>query len=94
MKKQYITIEEYCKVRKVEESFIIRLEQSGLIEIILIEEERCIHESQLHNLEKFSEWHYELEIGTPGIEAIQHLLIKVEKLQEEVRYLKERLNND
>lgn len=91
MEKEYITLAAYCKARQIEESFVIRLEQGGLIEIHHMHEEACLHSSQLPDLERFSEWHYELEIGTPGIEAVHHLVKRVESLQEEILRLKERL---
>lgn len=94
MEKEYITLAEYCRARKIEESFVIRLEQGGLIEIHHMQEEAFLHSSQLSALERFSEWHYELEIGTPGIEAVHHLVQRVESLQEEIRRLKERLEEE
>lgn len=91
MEKHYIKITEYCQNREIEESFVIRLEQSGLIQTTIIEQHTCIDESQLPDLERFTNWYYDLEINTAGIEALYHLLSKVEKLQEEVQNLKNRL---
>lgn len=91
MEKHYIKITEYCQHREIDESFVIRLEQSGLIQTTIIEKHTCIHESQLADLERFTNWHYDLEINTPGIEALYHLLSKVEKMQEEIQQLKNKL---
>jgi hypothetical protein len=35
--------------------------------------------------------YYELNINVPGIEALNHLLEKIKKLQQEAEYLKARL---
>lgn len=93
MENKYIRITEYCQKREVEESFIILLENSGLIELTLIDDHRYIHESQLMDLERFTIWHYELEINTPGIEALYHLVSKVKSLQHEIEILKQKLKD-
>ena len=67
------------------------LEQMGLIEITIIEQNRFIDTERLLDLEKFVRLHYELDINLEGIEAITYLLQKVKSLQEEINSLKNRL---
>lgn len=91
MIQEYITVEN-CSIRyNIELSFINSLEESGLIEVMLVEEIRCLPYNQLQPLEKFVQWHYDLDINMEGIEALQHLLEKINKLQQENKDLKEQL---
>jgi len=91
MPQEYITVEKCSAQYNIELTFINSLEESGLIEIILIEEVKCLPYNQLQSLEKFIQWHYDLHINLEGIEALEHLLNKLGKLQRENRHLKEQL---
>jgi hypothetical protein len=86
-----IPADDFCTYHKVEYSFINSLEQMGLIEITTIEQNRFIDTERLLDLEKFVRLHYELDINLEGIEAITHLLQKVQSMQEEINALKNRL---
>src|SRR5690606_17333013 len=86
-----ISIEQFCLKNNVELSFIRLLNERGLMEIIILEENEFIPVTKLPLLEKCMHLHYELEINLEGIEAIQHLLQKVEMLQNEIVLLKNRL---
>ena len=73
-------------------SFINSLQQTGLIEIIIIEEVGFIQKEQIQQLEKFMRFYYELDINLEGIETISHLLQRVTDLQEEITELRNKLN--
>ncbi len=86
-----IKIKEYCSYYKIEPDFVISLEGVGLIETLIIEGERFIHEEQLRDLEKYIAWHYEMDINIEGIDALRNMLSKLEHLQTEILHLKEKL---
>lgn len=86
--KDLIAIQEFCKHYKVEISFIDSLNEFGLIEIITVEQTQFIHQQQLKDVEKMIRLHYDLEINLEGIDAISHLLKRVNSLQEELNALK------
>lgn len=90
-KEQLISTDECCTYYNVDISFISSLSEYGLIEIIAAEEKEFINMSQLQQLEKLIRLHYELEINIEGIEAIFHLLERVENLQQEMIHLKSKL---
>ena len=90
-KEELIDPYDFCTSHQVEFSFITSLEQSGLIELIVVEEKPFIPLSQLQRAEQFMRMHFELEINLEGIEAIASLLDKVKSLQEEVTILRNRL---
>ena len=42
-------------------------------------------------LEQYARWYYEMEINLEGIDAIRHMLVRVEKLQNEINELEDKL---
>ncbi len=86
-----ITVEECCINYNIEISFIYSLQQTGLVEITRIEEIEFIDVQQLQQLEKFMRFYYELGINLEGIETINHLLERINNMQDEIIRLKNRL---
>lgn len=91
MQAALITITEYCNNYKVDPSFIGSLENGGLIEITVIDQQKFIDAAQLYELEKYIRWHYDLNINMEGIDAIRHLLQKVNSMKEEINILKNKI---
>jgi chaperone modulatory protein CbpM len=89
-----ISVEEYCTFYSIEASFVQQLNDYGLIEVGYTEKESFITYDQLPDLEKYTRMHYDLEINIPGIEAINHLLKRVQYLQREVKKLREETGNN
>jgi uncharacterized membrane protein YjjP (DUF1212 family) len=56
-----------------------------------MEQEHYIHQEELPKLEKMVRLHQDLGINLEGLEAIHHLLEKVEQMQSEVNLLKNKL---
>ena len=90
MERTLFKIVDICRVHRLEETFIYELYHNDLIEIIPQDEQDCIDEEQLPLIEKFSNWHYDLELNMQGIEVVSRLLERIEQLQQEVRALKGR----
>jgi len=90
-KEDLIPAEEICVRYKVERQFMSSLYESGIIEIITIEETEYVHCDHLANLEKMMRLHHDLEINLEGLEAINHLLQQIKQLQKDNRRLKNRL---
>lgn len=86
-----IALDEFCAKHNIEISFISSLQQTGLIEITTIGEAWFIDADQLLQLEKFVRFYYELDINLEGIETINHLLQRVNALQDELIMLRNRL---
>ena len=87
-----IATEELCIRYNVEHSFIRSLFESGLIEIVTIEQQEYVPFDMVAEFEKMHRLHYELDINLEGLEAIKHLLEQLKKLQAENLELKNRLN--
>jgi hypothetical protein len=86
-----IAATDFCVYHQVEHTFITSLQEAGLVQITIIDQATYIPESELQKLEKMIRLHNELDINVAGIEAITHLLEKVELLQEDMRDLRNKL---
>jgi hypothetical protein len=89
---QLITVHEYCSIHSLDPVFITSLQEDGIIEFTVIDNEAYLHLEQLQDLETYTRWYYELGINTEGIDAIRHLLRKIRTLQDEIKLLKNRLS--
>lgn len=92
MQTDLIIVSEYCQKCRIEPSFILLLEEGGLIDIRIVEGERYLIVSQLKNLEQYTRMYYDLSINMEGIDAIHHLLDRVKNLQYEVSHLRSKLS--
>ena len=90
METDFIIISEYCEKSHTDPVFLQSLEESGLIEIHRINGKQYLSASQLGELEKYSHLYYDLSINIEGIDAIRHILQRIEDLQHELRQLKRR----
>ena len=86
-----VALNEFCINHNIEVSFVSALEQTGLIEIAVVEETAFIDTDQLRQLEKFIRLHYDLDINIEGIETITHLLRRIDDMQDEITSLRNRL---
>jgi hypothetical protein len=89
---ELIPVYHFCVTHEIELSFIESLQQYGLVEITTIENKTYLKETQLHELEKMVRLHYDLDINLEGIEAIHHLLEKLQETEARNRQLQNRLN--
>src|SRR5580658_10985093 len=87
----FIAAGEFCAYHQVELSFIKGLHDSGLIGMTIRDGAMLLAAEELPALEKFVRWHYELAINFEGIEALAHLLQRMDNLREENRVLRNRL---
>jgi hypothetical protein len=81
-----------CTHYNIDLSFIQTLEQYGFIHVVSDEQTQFIDAEELQTLEKFIRMHYELDINMQGIEAINFLLERLQNMQDEIAYLKSKLN--
>ncbi|XOV92240.1 MAG: chaperone modulator CbpM [Bacteroidota bacterium] len=91
MKEEYIAITKLSGFYHVEVDFFSRLDELGLIEITTIDKVLCIHNDQIHDLERMLRLHQELDINLEGIDTIFNLLEKIENLEAELNEAKNKL---
>lgn len=91
MQTNLIIVSEYCNKCHIDPSFILLLEEDGLISVQEIKNQKYILTSQLQDLERYTRMYYDLSINIAGIDAIRHLLGKMQSMQEEIHRLRSRL---
>ncbi|MCH5684469.1 chaperone modulator CbpM [Niabella sp. W65] len=63
------------------------MNEYGLIELVHSGKKKYITFEQLPDIEKFIRMYYELQINIAGIDAIHHLLTRIELLQQKLKQL-------
>lgn len=86
-KEKKISVEQCCVYYSIETSFVQQLDEHGLIQLVHSDEKTFIAHEQLPDLERYMRLHYDLEINMEGLEAIKHLLERMQYLQKEVKRL-------
>lgn len=82
---------DFCMNHNIEVSFILMLQQNGLVEFTIIEDIAYIQFEQLEQLEKIIRLHYELDINLEGIETVINLLERMNTMQREINILRNKL---
>lgn len=91
MQTDLIIVSDYCDKCHIDPSFILLLEEDGLIEIQVVEKQRYIPVSQLRDLERYTRMYYDLSINIAGIDAIRHLLDRMQTMQDEIYKLRRQM---
>ena len=91
MQNDLIIINDYCTHCNIEPDFILMLGEDGLIDIEVTDDTSYFPASQLNELERYTHLYYDLSINIAGIDAIHHMLERIELLQQEVRSLRNEL---
>ena len=89
--RKYIRVGQFCSSHDIAESFVRILQEYEVIEVVEINKELHLHEYELPKLEKMLRLHQELQIDPQGLQAVHHLLEKVQILQQEVSSLRKKL---
>ncbi|WP_394665169.1 chaperone modulator CbpM [uncultured Chryseobacterium sp.] len=87
-----ISREELVKIYNVEITFFDELVNSGLLNIHTENEIRYLMYEDLPLFERFTNWHYDLEINLPGLEVIHEMLKKMDDLRQRNRELMNKLS--
>lgn len=91
MPEDLIPVLKFCESHGIDLNFVTALDENGLVEIIREGGTLFVHVGKIPRLEKIIRLHFDLHINLEGIEAISHLLERVEQLQRENTVLRNRL---
>ncbi len=86
-----VMLDNFCASHHVEISFILSLEENGLIETVAVNRALYITSNDLPKLEQITRLHQDLNINPEGIDAINHLLKYIEEMKQEIVHLRNRL---
>ena len=91
MQEDLVPVDIFCLHYNIELDFVNALQEFGLIEITIVEDTKFISLHQLNALEKFVRLHYEMGINLEGVDAVTHLLQRLNAMQGEITALKNKL---
>lgn len=91
MQNEWIIIADYCDQCHIDPSFIDILEDWNLIDTRMEDGRRCLPCAQLPDVERYSRLYYDLDINLEGIDAIRHLLARMDEMQQEIDRLRNKL---
>lgn len=91
MQNDLIIISDYCDHCHIEPDFVMRLGEDGLIDVEIRDNIGYFPADQLAELEQYTHLYYDLSINIEGIDAIRHLLRRMEGMQNEIRRLENEL---
>ena len=89
--KDLVIIEDFCRSHDIPVSFFDSLDDYSLVKIIRMEDQRFIPSDDLPLIEKMMRLHYDMDVNFEGIDIINNLLQDIERMQEEIRQLRNRL---
>lgn len=87
-----ISREELVKIYNIEITFFDDLVSYGLLNIETENDVKYLLYEDLSDFEKFTNWHYDLDVNLPGLEVINNMLTKMKELQNRNRELMNKLN--
>jgi len=87
-----ISREELVKIYNIEITFFDELVDSGLLDIHTENETLYLKYEDLPSFERFTNWHYDLEINLPGLEVIHEMLRKMDDLKQKNRELMNKIS--
>ncbi|MBK7556046.1 MAG: hypothetical protein IPI55_16005 [Flavobacteriales bacterium] len=88
---QLIAVEVFATHQGVEATFVHALHERGLVHITVVQEQHFLEPEQLARIEQLARLHYDLDINLEGLEAISHLLDRMDAAHRDLRTLRERL---
>ena len=91
MEEYLIPTDTICSQYNIEISFVDALNNMGLIQIEIIEQNQFIHQDQIGELEKIIRLHHELNVNLEGIDVVLNLLQKEKELRDKLNSLRNRL---
>lgn len=87
----FISVTDFCAGHNISSSLIIELREYGLVEIMEERDTMYISLEELPKTEKIVRLHSDLDINLEGVDVINQLLQRMEKMQDEMRSLRNRL---
>lgn len=86
-----VPIQHFCVHHHVEVSFIDSLQDYGLIQVAIVDEEKYLLVEDLRDVERMMVFYFDLGINLEGIEVIYNLMNQNEALQKKLDVALKRL---
>jgi len=88
---RYILLQTFCEHTRIEDGFVKRLHEYGLISFEKKQDDYFIAENDISEIEKMFRLHNDLNINYEGLDAIREMMKRMEKMENEINLLRKRL---
>lgn len=88
---EFIALSDFCESHDITSTFVIELQEYGLIQVVNRNNDIYIPIQELPKAEKIVRLYLDLDINLEGIEVIENLLEKMQNMQREITLLKNHL---
>lgn len=88
----YILITQYSEYSNIENSFLENLFEYGLIRFEQEDNAIYINEEDIPEIERLYRLHQDLGINFEGLDAINHMLRKLEKMEKTINLLRKKID--
>jgi len=89
--KKHISVSHYCKQTHIADTFVTQLHEYGLITVEEAQDDFFIDENDISEIERMFRLHNDLGINFEGLDAIQQMLERMQKLEKKLDLLQNRL---
>lgn len=90
-KEKYILLQTFCEHTQIEDGFVQRLHEYGLIRFEQKQNEYFIDEDDISEIEKMFRLHHDLGINHEGLAVIRDMLKRMQKMEDKMNLLRKRL---
>ncbi|MDN3723641.1 chaperone modulator CbpM [Aequorivita sp. SDUM287046] len=90
-REKYILVNHYCQNSHIEDTFIMQLQEYGLISFEEKQNNIFIDEKDISEIERLFRLHHDLGINFEGLDAIKQMLKRMQKLENELTLLQKKL---
>ncbi len=92
IQRNYILITQYCEYSNIKPSFLENLFEYGLVRFEKEENAIYINEEDIPEIERLYRLHQDLGINFEGLDAINHMLRRMEKMERTINLLQKKIN--
>ena len=90
-REKYILVSHYCQHTQIDNSFVERLREYGLITFEEKQRDFFIDEKDISEIERMFRLHNDLGINFEGLDAIKQMLKRLNKMEREIVLLQKKL---
>lgn len=90
--KRYILVKQYCENTDIEDAFVQKCHEYGIVEFEYREQQLFLSEKDIIEIEKNFRLHRDLGINYEGLDALQQMMKRVTNLETQIKQLQQKLN--
>lgn len=90
--KNYILLEHFCQHSSIADSFLKSLIEFDLITHKKMQDDFYILDEEISDIERMFRLHDDLGVNIEGLDVINEMLNRIQKMEEEMNYLRKRLS--